>query len=134
MQLRGISLEDCKRIAGELGIEFQGSDTSGPRKGVEATGLLRPIRGSNPYQRISANAFMGERKVAAICWHGHRDFMRRVLEIAPHARISSMFATYQGAEDFERNYQETGYRNIGSLMYPCSACEACSCNESGMAA
>lgn len=133
MTIRGISLEQAEKAAAELGIEFIGSDTSGPRKGVEASGVLRPVHGSNPYQRISASPLHHQRKVAAICWHGHRDFMRRVFDLNPDARIVSMLADYHGKDAFERNFPATGYRNVGSPMYPVSMCSVCTCPEAGSA-
>lgn len=135
MQIRGLSYEQAVRIADELGIEYQGSDTSGPRKGVETSGVLRPKRGTpNPYQRVSVLRYGDDRqrRIYAVCWHGHRDFMRSAFA-AGATRISTSFTTYYGGEDFERNYRYTGHRNVGSMMRPQSACDVCTCPDSGEA-
>jgi len=64
--------------------------------------------------------------VGAVCWHGHRDFMRAVFEREPDARIHTALADYHGAEDFERKYRDTN-KNIGSVMRPLRYGDACKC-------
>ncbi len=76
-----------------------------------------------------------QRKVGAVCWHGHRDFFRALFEANPRAvvDISGRFNNGQHirytAETFESTYQETGNRNIGSIMEPCRFSDACACDE-----
>lgn len=79
-----------------------------------------------PYQRHSTWAEHGKRprKVAAVCWHGHRDFMRAVFALEPDARIKTALADYRGAEDFERKYHDTyGRGNNYNVAYG----QACGC-------
>lgn len=136
MIVRGISLEDAQACAEGIGVRFVGTDTSGPRKGPEVSGVLRPAYGRpNPYQRVSASAFH-DRRVAAICWHGHRDWMRAVFSVNPDATIRTGLIggiVYRGAEEFEETYRDTGYRNVGSQLYPRWMCEVCTCPDSGRA-
>lgn len=74
-----------------------------------------------PYQRRST--YSG-RKVAAVCWHGHRDFMRALYRLAPDARIKTALADYHGAEDFERQFRSTyGVGNGWNISYG----QACGC-------
>jgi hypothetical protein len=72
-----------------------------------------------------------QRRVHAICWHGHRDFFRALFLRAPEAVAKTAFAKYT-AENFEAVFPETGRRNIGSQILPCRACEACDCVDAGI--
>ena len=67
------------------------------------------------------------RRVAALCWHGHRDVMREIFKLAPDALLITALARYEGIEGFEDLFEETGYRNIGSMYAPMDMCEACHC-------
>lgn len=67
------------------------------------------------------------RRIAAACWHAHRDYFRALYKLSPAALIKSAVATYDGAEDFERTFPGTGYRNIGSRAEPLSFHDACDC-------
>lgn len=69
------------------------------------------------------------RKVAAACWHVHRDFMRHLYRLAPDAVIQSALATYRGSEDFENTFEATGDRNMGSAFEPCAVRNACECDD-----
>lgn len=64
----------------------------------------------------------------AVCWHGHRDFMRAVFSILPDVRITSRLADYRGVVDFEAKYRDTAHRNVGSQFHPCYYAEACDCD------
>ena len=83
--------------------------------------------GNHRYQRTSASAFHSERRVFAVCWHGHRDFMREIFKRDPSARVKTAWADYKGVEDFEEKFPETAYLNVGSMMYPMFASEVCTC-------
>jgi hypothetical protein len=80
------------------------------------------------YQRTSASAFHEGRRVAAVCWHGHRDFMLALYARDPEARIKTAWADYRGVRDFAEKFGNTGYRNVGSLMYPMFAKDICTCS------
>lgn len=98
-----------------------------------------------PYQRLStqvkrstAKGYEGTEYQAvvpgAVCWHGHRDFLRELFRLAPDAVVRTAFITYRGAADFEQNYRETRYGKPGegSTIYGSSAvpyAEACTCAE-----
>src|SRR5262245_8713391 len=45
----------------------------------------RDSRGNKRYQRISAGWQREGRRVAAVCWHGFRDYFREVFKVAPGA-------------------------------------------------
>lgn len=95
---------------------------------------LRPLRalgkstsGDYLYQRTSASGFHADRRVFAVCWHGHRDFMRAIYKRDQNARIKSYIADYRNAQDFEEKFPATGHENVGSMMYPMQAREVCNC-------
>ena len=67
------------------------------------------------------------RRVAALCWHGHRDVMRIIFEEHPEALLITAFARYEGLEGFMENYPDTGDRNIGSYHQPMAMQHACCC-------
>jgi len=69
------------------------------------------------------------RKIAAACWHVHRDFMRNLYTLNPAAVIISSFARYEGRADFEETHGTTGDRNIGSGFNPQSYRNACKCTD-----
>lgn len=92
-------------------------DTASPRN---SSGFL-------PFQRMSQTLGVNEgRKIAAVCWHGHRAFMRALFAVAPDARIKTALADYRGVVDFERTHADTfGQANGYHLSYG----QACGCGR-----
>lgn len=86
---------------------------------------------SKKWQRLSASGFNRERKVNAVCWHGHYHFMREVFRINENARIKTSWQDYRGLESFLQDAPMTGFRNVGSLMFPAQAREVCLCADRG---
>lgn len=89
------------------------------------TFTLTVKRGAQPGGRRAPDG----RKVAAACWHVHQDIMRELFSQFPQARLKSMMADYRGKEDFEDNFPETAWVNIGSEANPCYSGDACGCEE-----
>ena len=69
------------------------------------------------------------RRINAVCWHGYRDMMAALYELDPNARIKTSMADYRNKLDFENRYEETGYRNVGSIMEPRMYREMCGCEN-----
>ncbi len=67
------------------------------------------------------------RRVAAVCWHGHRAFMEALFNRAPAARLKGTMADYNGRLDFWARHDATGNRNIGSIAQPMAYRDACDC-------
>ena len=94
---------------------------------------LTVIKASEPGGRRSHSG----RRVAAACWHAHRDVMREIFLRAPDALLVTALARYEGAQCFEDSFEATGDRNIGSQarveqlkcsgFMPLSMREACDC-------
>lgn len=137
MEAWGFNIADVQRAANELGLSVTGQDRTPGRGGVERCSFVlkldtgsRREDGSLPFQRVSmvGNHLGNHRRIAAVCWHGHRDLMRLLFERHPDARLKSALADYRGAEDFDRKYLgtrgSTNAYNVG-LSYG----EACTCSE-----
>jgi hypothetical protein len=85
-----------------------------------------------PFQRRSTwktRAGGDPGRVAAVCWHGHRDVFRALYAALPQdvtLRITTGLAVYRDAAHFEATFPDSD-RNIGSQMRPCMASKACFC-------
>lgn len=92
------------------------------------TSAERPARYGRRGFRVRKD---GERSQmhSCLCWHGFRAWMRMLYQLAPDATICTGIITYRGAEDFERNHDWTGDRNIGSQMQPLAFRDACDCEN-----
>ena len=136
-----LSESDLRAIAKEIGVVIadRGSETNTiPRVGRAYSFGLRPDKSTKDengkgtgyrYQRLSASWYNDQRKVYAVCWHGHRDFMRRLFQHDPEARIKTHVADYKGQENFEATYVDTGYQNVGAPIYPRYRADVCTCGE-----
>lgn len=141
-----LSESDIYAIADEVGVAIAISQVSTerhfgvpnpppeiPKIGRAFSFGLRPltslgkIDGDYKYQRTSASGFRPERRVFAVCWHGHRDFMRALYARDPEARIKSALADYKHSDHFEGTHEDTAYRQVGSQMYPMQMREVCNC-------
>lgn len=121
----GLQLYDYAYSVGMRG-QFKGRHrhkfTLRPQHGSSRDARYRLVR-DNPYSAGGS----GERRIWAVCWHGHRDFMRAVFELDSDATFRTAVDTWDGSEDFEQRHTFSGYRNIGSQMYPQSYSDACRC-------
>lgn len=136
MQARFITREQLELAAADVGVtlDLTTLNNKGDRHRVKVNPSdEKDSDGNRPYQRISASPFGSNRRVAAVCWHGFRDFFRACYALAPDAVFRTAFDTWSGAADFEARYRESGHRNIGAPIAPISACEACVCPDSGLA-
>lgn len=69
------------------------------------------------------------RRIAACCWHAHRDVMIAIFNVNPEALLVTAMARYEGRDGFERNYPATGDANIGSAFAPMCYADACECED-----
>jgi len=90
---------------------------------------LRCQMSQGPFHRLgqSITSKGNRRKLVALCWHGYREVMQRIYKVNPDTIISTAQITYHDKRDFDRNYHETGYKNIGSMIEPFNYIDACEC-------
>ena len=69
------------------------------------------------------------RRVAAACWHAHRDVLQRLFDHFPDARIRTAVADYRGKSGFEQDFPATADNNIGSMFQPMCYADACDCER-----
>ena len=141
MQVKGLTEQQLRDAATEVGVDLDMDlirpehwsrvkvlplvtvdlrTPSGYRKKGEA--------GDTKYQRES---WSSGASVHAVCWHGFRDFFRACFKRNPDALFKTAMATWCGSDDFERRYQDTGMKDVGSMMQPALACDVCRCPERG---
>ena len=137
MKAWGLSESDIRAAAQSVGLRIHGwphGDITPDGRALRFrlaldTSQTRRDDGSLPFQRVSTNAWRRHeserpRRVNAVCWHGHREFMRAAFRVNPDARIKTALADYRGSDDFERTHRETfGSGNEWNLAYG----SACSC-------
>lgn len=109
----------------EGNVRFKLEPDAVNQKGTAHRLTLTVIRSANPGGRRSSTG----RKVAAACWHVHRDFMKALYGMTPEATIKSALAFYRGVKDFEANFEDTGKHNMGSAFEPCAVRNACECDD-----
>lgn len=136
MKVWGANEQEIRAAAKAVGVELFGWPNGHVSQDGRALRFRLSVdrtqpRGENgelPYQRISQSRMSGirGRRIAAVCWHGHRDFMRALFRTNPEARIKTALADYRGSEDFERKFSGTyGNGNSYNLDYG----QACTCLE-----
>lgn len=74
------------------------------------------LRARDSHKRGARMSASG-RHTIAVSWEAHRDVMRALFRRDPEARIQSALAVYRGVDDFERTYEATGHKNVGSTMF-----------------
>lgn len=67
------------------------------------------------------------RRMAAACWHAHRDVLAELFNQVPDATVRTALATYRGRDGFLDWFELTGATNIGSIAEPMRMDEACDC-------
>lgn len=81
-------------------------------------GRLRRKNGAplpTPYTRLNSRQ---TRRVNAVCWHGHRDFMLTLFNLLPDLTLYTALATYRGRDHFLSTHNSTRYHNHGSTFSP----------------
>lgn len=118
----GADPEILRRAAAKIGaqVNADGQDVvrtrdAGQRLRIDAT--IRPLT-PDTYRSKGH----GGRRVNAVCWHGHREWMRAIFAEYPETVIRSALATYKGAEHFEETHEGTSREGL-------SGSQSCTCEE-----
>jgi hypothetical protein len=128
-----LTREWLEATAGLMGLQLHEFDELEPHKRGAQKGkrrfkfLLRPISGhpEGEKRRLVRESFYGRpRRVWAVSWQGHWDFMVACFRMDESAQIRTSLATYDGMHGFYQNAPATGDRNIGSMMMPLAYREA----------
>jgi hypothetical protein len=115
---------DLERIASSMSIDLYEFDSEPPvSRGKYADRnryrfLLRPIGETYRLVREDPYTKNGYRRVWAVSWRGHRDFMRAVYALDPNATFRTAIDTWRDSDDFENRHAASGERNIGSMVAP----------------
>lgn len=117
-------------IANDLGIDVR----PGAGRGNYAGFTLRPRGGSDRF-RLRRHG----RRVAAVCYHGHKFLLDRVFARYPDAIIRSSIKpcdvapggrlVYDGASDYQAKAWDLAGINIGSTYQPLEWSQACDCHD-----
>lgn len=113
-----------RAIAETMDVELYQFDSTAPASQGKYAGrnrfkfLLRPTGERYRLVREDSYTKTGYRRVWAVSWRGHRDFMRAVYALDAYATFKTAMATWRDAEDFEARHADSGERNIGSMMAP----------------
>jgi hypothetical protein len=132
MQVRNVTIGALDCAASRCGVVLNNLRSRYLRDGTEIHQFtIRPDAGSVQRRLSVYHPWSGkQRRVHAVCWHGHRDFFRFLFQADSRCVVTTAWAKYT-AENFESTFPATGYRNTGSQMYPMIAAEACDCPDAG---
>lgn len=123
----GVTEDEIRATAESVGLRIYGTGFTQVgralrfRIAIDST-APRDDDGFLPYQRCSMSHFMNRRRIPAVCWHGHRDFMRVLFDDNPEVRLKTCLADYRGRDDFERKYRATFGKGNGWNMARGQAC------------
>src|SRR4051812_477846 len=122
MIAKNVTLENLTCAAAATGVRIENHQ----QLSVTRHRFVLRLAPSHQWQRLNHTL---SRRVAAVCWHGHRDFFRALFRCAPAAVVSTsrMGKTKYTADSFEHIFESTGYVNIGSMVQPCYYRNACEC-------
>lgn len=123
MEIKGVPIKEINAIAAECGFT---TDASLNNRGHIR---FRIFPTSDRQRKLSTGWGSMGRRVNAVCWHGHRDFMYRLFDKFPCATLKTSIATYRGLDDFTAKFNETGWKNVGPMIAPVFYREACKCEE-----
>lgn len=131
-----VPTEALERVADSLGITLYEVREGEIRSRGKYAGkreirfMLRPLSGSDNFRLIRETPYTasGQRRVWAVCWHGHWHFMHDVFKLDPSATFVTAVDTWAGLEDFLARAEDSAYRNIGSMAYPSTYGESCDCS------
>ena len=127
MKIKGITTQQLRAIVNQVSDDDYDGNIVFKRE-PESSGnfvffTLTVLKSANVGGRRSNTG----RKIAAACWHAHRDVMHAIFDLNPDAVLVSALARYEGQEDFLDKFPDTGYTNIGSQYQPLDMEDACEC-------
>jgi len=128
MKVWGIDVEQANRIIRRVSTGYDGNIVFKRTPELDGRAVWFTLTTADTRKRGARRSASG-RRVAACCWHGHRDIMLGILGSYPDCRIKTAHADYRGLADFAAKYESTGDTNIGSHYQPMAYRDACNCEE-----
>ena len=135
MQIKNVTATDVAEAIAIVNVQYDGNielhsdaDTRWSVKGVptfQGRIWVKASKGTG-----AAVSYNGRSKKAA-CWHVFRDVFAQILNTHPEAVIKTLYATYTH-ETFSDVYPATGRVNVGSMVEPLDAEDACRCEDHGL--
>lgn len=127
MKIKGITETELRSIVAYVSRTLYGDNLVFKREPENSGNFLlftlTVLKSKNPGGRRSNTG----RRIAAACWHAHRDVMLAIFEQSPGALLVSALARYDGQADFLATFPSTGRINLGSIVKPLRADCACNC-------
>ena len=129
MIVRNVSQGTIERAAELIGVSIQRMKPAG-RHGFSF--VIRPL--SNKFRRLSPGPFGKrpnglQRRVNAVCFHGHYELFKQLLAAVPGAVIITRSARYESMQDLREGADEVGAENCSSQAYPVNYADACTCGK-----
>jgi hypothetical protein len=103
-----IEMMDLEVFAQRMGIALYNAETVAMSTRGKFAGrlhlklVLRPQ--TDAYRRVSNG-----RRIWAVTWEGHRDFMRELFALDSEAIVDSSLARYCGVNEFDELHDQTDY-------------------------
>lgn len=125
MLVIGFDEQQIKQAAQDVGVQLLDLRAEGRTRAGLPKFRFRLALAGERWRRIGHTG----RRVAAVCWHGHKAFFTRLFALNPDGIVRTSMVEYNGQQEFDRKYAETGDRNIGSLYQPLLYKHACECGR-----
>ena len=89
------------------------------------------------YQRVSGDGSIAQwrsaerraRRVAAVCWHGYRDFIRTLYALQSDCVVRTALCVYRGQDHFEATYLDTRDGYVAGQEYMFTTSMDCVCGD-----
>lgn len=127
MKVKGIDQDQLTRIVRAVSDSHYGGNIRFNREPERVGNFVHftlTVRSS--YNKGAKRSNTG-RRIAACCWHAHRDVMIALFSENPDALLVTAMARYEGRSGFEALYPATGDVNTGSMAQPLYYADACEC-------
>lgn len=121
MKIWGLTIDQAREIAANHELVLYNEREDG--RAISLT--LRPT--NERFRKINPRT---NRRVWAVCWHGHYFFMYDCF-LNGATRIKSTMADYRSPEQFHAQAPYTGHTIVGPPVYPYAAHETCDCAMTG---
>jgi hypothetical protein len=122
MRISGVSLNEFRAIVAIVSDSLYHGNVIVAREATDLGGIRKPrisarLTVQNSYAYGARTSWSG-RHMPAASWEAYRDVLAELFDRHPDALVRTALAVYRRKEGFEREYPQTGYRNIGSQMIP----------------